>query len=159
MVRRSIVPFLCAGLLAAGCGKSNSGSSSSGTLSATIGSSNFQSTTTLGAYSAGINLLAVVSYSIHPNDTSAFQLTMPWPPPVNKAFPADSLLSLSYTAKGTEYDAYSTEGQLQLTVTSLDSMGHKIAGTFSATGHALLNNNDSVVITNGKFSTSYNVNP
>jgi hypothetical protein len=66
---------------------------------------------------------------------------------------------LSYTIKGTEYDAYSTEGQFQLTVTSLDSMGHKIGGTFSATGHSLISYNDSVVITNGKFSTAYNVNP
>jgi hypothetical protein len=156
---RILVPFLCAALLAASCGKSNSGSASSGTLSATIGSSNFQSTTTLGAYSVGIELLAVVSSSMHPNDTSAFQLILPWPPPVNKPFPADSLLMLSYTIKGTEYDAYSTEGQLQLTVTSLDSTAHKIGGTFSATGHSLLSYNDSVVITNGKFSTAYNVNP
>ncbi|HEY4336920.1 MAG TPA: hypothetical protein VGM89_13510 [Puia sp.] len=156
---RFIVPFLCASLLVAACGKSNSGSTSSGSLSATIGSASFQSTTTFGAYSAGINLLAVISNSEHPNDTSAIQIAMPWPPPINKAFPADTLLSLSYIAKGTEYDAYSTEGQLQLTVTSLDSLGHKIAGTFSATGHSLLSYNDSLVITNGKFSTSYNVNP
>ncbi|HEY1212855.1 MAG TPA: hypothetical protein VGE93_04400, partial [Bryobacteraceae bacterium] len=130
---RSLVPFLCAGLFLAGCSKNNH-STASGSFSATVGGSNFQGTTTLGAYSATLELLAVVSYSIRANDTSVFQMAMPWPPPVNKPFPADSVLSLSYTAKGTVYEAYSTEGQLQLTVTSLDSIGHKIAGTFSAVG-------------------------
>ena len=146
-------------LTLAGCSKNNNSGSASGSLSATIGTTNYQSTTTLGAYSVGIELLAIISYSQHPNDTSAFQIVMPWPPPVNKVYPADSLLSLSYVAKGIEYDAFSTQGQLQLTVTSIDSIGHKIAGSFSATGHSTANANDSVVITNGKFSTSYNVNP
>jgi hypothetical protein len=153
------VPVLLLLLIIGGCSKHNNDSSPSSTFSATIGSSNFQGTTTLAAYSVGIDLLAVISYSVHPNDTSAFQITMPWPPPVNKPFPADSLLSLSYTAKGVEYDAWSSLGQLQLTVTSIDSIGHKIGGSFSAVGHSTTNANDSVVITNGKFSTSYNVNP
>lgn len=140
------------------CSKHNN-SSSSGSFSATIGTTPYQGTTTLGAYSRSLNLMAVISNSVRTNDTSSFQLTMPWPPPVNTILPADSLLSLSYTAKGTEYDAYSTEGQLQLTVTSVDTVNHQVAGAFSATGHSIANFNDSVVITNGKFSTSYNVNP
>jgi hypothetical protein len=146
-------------LIIAGCSKNNNSSSSSGSFTATIGTTSYQGTTTLGAYSYGLGELAIVSYSMHPNDTSAFQVTMPWPKTFNQTLPTDSLLSLSYTAKGTEYDAYSTEGQLQLTVTSIDSIGHKIAGSFTANGHSTANFNDSVVITNGKFSTSYNVNP
>jgi len=143
----------------AGCSKNNN-SSSNGSFSATIGSASYQGTTTLGAYSANLAELAIVSYSQRTNDTSAFQVTMPWPAKAfNQVLPADSLLTLSYSAKGKEYDAWSTEGQLQLTITSIDSIGHKIAGSFTATGHSSANFNDSVVITNGKFSTAYNVNP
>ncbi|HVU96253.1 MAG TPA: hypothetical protein VHE34_13575 [Puia sp.] len=143
----------------AGCSKSNN-NSPSGSFSATIGPTSYQGTTTLGAYSYGLGELAIVSYSQRTNDTSAFQVTMPWPAKAfNQVLPADTLLTLSYTAKGTEYDAWSTEDQLQLTITSIDSIGHKIAGSFTATGHSAANFNDSVVITNGKFSTSYNVNP
>jgi hypothetical protein len=142
-------------VLITGCSKNNS-STPSGSFSATIGSTNFQGTTTLGAYSEGANLLAVVSLSMRPPDTSAFQLTMAYPPPVDTTFISDSL-SLSYTAKGTEYFAYSAQGQLLLTITSFDTKAHKLAGTFSATGHNAANYNDSVVITNGKFSSAYNV--
>jgi|GEM_PF-1717242 len=147
-------------LTIAGCSKNNNSSSSSGSFTATIGTTSYQGTTTLGAYSYGLGELAIVSYSQRTNDTSAFQVTMPWPAKTfNQVLPPDSLLTLSYTARGTEYDAYSTEGQLQLTVTSVDSIGHKIAGSFTATGHSAANFNDSVVISNGKFSTAYNVNP
>jgi hypothetical protein len=156
---RFIVPLLCAVLLAASCSKNNNGSSSSGSFSATVGSTNYQATVTLGAFSYSLGELAVLSYSRLPNDTSAIQVTMPWPTTFNQPLPADPLLTLTYAAKGKEYDAYSNQGQLQLTVTSIDSTGHKIACSFTATGHATTNFYDSVVITNGKFNTSYNVNP
>lgn len=157
-MRYSVAAFLLL-LIVAGCSKNNNSSSSSGSFTATIGTTSYQGTTTLGAYSYSLGEVAIVSYSMHPNDTSAFQVTMPWPKTFNQVLPTDSLLSLSYSAKGKEYDAYSTQGQLQLTITSIDSTGHKIGGSFTATGHTSGNFNDSVVITNGKFSTSYNVNP
>ena len=157
---RFIVPILCASLLATACSKNNNnGSTSSGSFSATIGSTSYQGNKTFGAYSYSLGELAIVSYSQLPNDTSAFQITMPWPKTFNQPLPADSLLKLSYAAKGKEYDAFSSQGQFQLTITSIDSTGHKIGGSFSATGHSSANFNDSVVITNGKFSTSYNVSP
>jgi len=157
-MRYSVAALLL--LTIAGCSKNNNSSTSSGSFTATVGSVSYQGTTTLGAYSYGLGELGVISYSIHPNDTSAFQITMRWPAKVfNQVLPTDTLLSITYAAKGKEYDAYSTEGQVQLTLTSVDSIGHKLAGSFTATGHSTANFNDSILITSGKFSTSYNVNP
>lgn len=157
-MRYSVVALLL--LIFAGCSKNNNSSTSSGSFTATIGATSYQGTKTLGAYSYGLGELAIVSFAMHPNDTSAFQVNMRWPAKVfNQVLPADTLLTITYAAKGKEYDAYSTQGQVLLTLTSVDSIGHKIAGSFTATGHSIANYNDSVLITNGKFSTSYNVNP
>ena len=146
-------------LLLIGCSKNNSNNTTSGaSLSATIGTSSFQGTTTNGAYSTSLDLIGVFSFNVAAKDTSAVQIVMAFPPPVNKPFTSDSLY-LSYTTKGIEYDAYSLQGQLQLTISSLDSVNHKFAGTFSATGHNSTNYTDSIVITNGKFSTGYTINP
>jgi hypothetical protein len=156
-MRLAVLSFLSL-LLITGCSKNNNNNTPSGSLSATVGSSSYTGTTTLGAYSSSLRLIAIVSYSIQVRDTSAFQIIIPYAPPVNRAFASDSMY-LTYTAKGTEYDAFSARGQLQMTITSIDSIGHKIAGNFSAIAHDSTNFNDSLLITNGKFSTSYTVNP
>lgn len=153
------VPALLVLLALGACSKNNTSSTSSSGVSATAGSSRYQSTTSVGAYSAGLGELTIFSYAGSGSDSTALQIDIPWPAAVNRVLPADSLLTLFYTTKGTEYDAYSTAGQLQLTVTSLDSTGHKLSGTFSAIAHSTANINDSVVITNGKFSSAYNVSP
>lgn len=155
---RYTVPALFVLFAIGACSKNSSSTSSSG-VSATAGSSKYQSTTSVGAYSASLGELTIFSYSGSGSDSTALQIDIPWPPVVNQVLPADSLLTLSYTTRGTEYDAYSLAGQLQLTVTSLDSTGHKLSGTFSAIAHSIANVNDSVVISNGKFSTAYNVSP
>ncbi|GGA84059.1 hypothetical protein [Puia dinghuensis] len=145
-------------LLIAACGKNNNPSSGSGTLSATVGSSTYQSTSTLAAFSSSLNLYAIYSYSRQNKDTSVFQLTLPYPLPVNKTFTSDSLV-LTYSDKGIEYDAFGSKRQVQATITSLDSFAHKMTGTFNAIAHDTTNVNDSVVITNGKFNITYTVNP
>jgi len=155
---RYTVPALFVLFAISACSKNSSSTPSSG-VSATAGSSKYQSTTSVGAYSASLGELTIFSYSGSGSDSTALQIDIPWPPVVNQVLPADSLLTLSYTARSTEYDAYSLAGRLQLTVTSLDSTGHKLSGTFSAIAHSTANVNDSVVISNGKFSTAYNVSP
>jgi hypothetical protein len=142
----------------AGCSKNNNSSTSSGSFTATVGGSAFQGSSTGGAYSSSLGVLLVVSSSVQSKDTATIELVLPYAPPVNKPFVSDSLY-LTYTHKGAEYDAWSANGQLQVTVTSLDTLAHTLAGTFAATGHSGANYNDSVVITNGKFSSAYTINP
>jgi hypothetical protein len=48
-------------------------------------------------------------------------------------------------------------GKASMTINSLDTVGHKISGVFTATAYNTSSTTDSVVITNGKFSSSYTV--
>jgi len=140
-------------LLTTSCKKSSSTSSNS--VSASVGSTNFSSGTTVGGYSPSIDLLGIVSYIVQNKDTTGFQLTMPLKVKVGQPFSSDStVLEVVYQAStGTAYDSYS--GHAVATINSLDTTGHKVSGVFSAVAYD--SGTDSVVITNGKFSTSYTV--
>jgi hypothetical protein len=48
-------------------------------------------------------------------------------------------------------------GHSTLTVTAYDSAGHTISGTFSGVLYNQANSNDSVLVTNGRFNTSFTV--
>ena len=147
-------------ILSTGCKKS-SNSSSSGSISATIGSTNFSGGNTQGVYtsSLGIGIYGLVSYNVQGKDTTGFFLTIPSPLTVGKAFSSDStFLEVDYvTNNGTAYDAFMQNGHAVMTINSLDTVGHKISGVFTATAYNSASASDSVIITNGKFSSSYTV--
>jgi hypothetical protein len=97
------------------------------------------------------------------NDTSGFDVTIPAPITLNKAISTDSgstsIAYLTGTTGGKAYLATGGYGSGVLIVTSLDTTGHKIAGTFTGTLYNSISYADSVVVTNGKFSSSYTVEP
>lgn len=142
-------------LLSTSCKKSNSGGGDS--VTATIGTTNFAGAHTQGGYSAAVGIWGIVSYSSQGKDTSGFLLTVPPQAKAGKTLSSDStFLQVVYVNfSGNTYDANTTTGHATMTINTLDTVGHKIAGTFTATAYNEANANDSVLITNGKFSSSY----
>src|SRR6185437_10460031 len=146
----SVLLFLTA------CSKSNNNTTgSNGSLSAMVGGSSFTAIKTDGAYIALLNQLFVVGYYIQSQDTTAIQIAIPYIPPVNHPFSTDSTGSvLTYVIDGKRYDASIAfpVSHAIFTLTTADTVQHTIAGTFSGTIYNDTNANDSIVITNGKFS-------
>jgi hypothetical protein len=151
MMRLSVLSLAGVFLFAA-CSKSSSSPAASGSLSATVGAASFQGTSTNGVYSKSLGELVVFSF----NAKDSFELIIPYPPRINQPLISDSSY-IRFDTKGIEYDAFSEAGQAQLTVTAFDSSTHQFSGTFSATAYNSANASDSVVITNGKFTTSYTI--
>jgi hypothetical protein len=52
------------------------------------------------------------------------------------------------------FDGGPLAGHSTLTITSYDSIGYKVGGTFSGVLYNITGGSDSLVITNGVFSTS-----
>jgi hypothetical protein len=145
-------------ILVSSCKKSNSGGGNS--ISGTVGTTNVSGGTTQGAYSAYAGMFLLASYSVQGKDTTGFILNIPSVfAKVGKAFTSDSTyLEVVYGASGGKtYDASYGSGHASVTVNQLDTVGHKINGIFTATAYNVNSSNDSVVITNGKFSSSYTV--
>jgi hypothetical protein len=147
-------------LTASSCKKSNNSSSGSG-ISATISGTGFNPATTQAVYSQSNQMWDIVGLTVKTNDTAAIEIYIGSTFTVNKAYNTDSTsTSVDYFpggVNGKDYDASYGNGWAVLTVTSLDTTGHKISGTFNGALYA--SSSDSVVVTNGKFSTSYTVTP
>ena len=146
---------------ATSCKKSSS-SSSGNSLSATISTSAFNPSTTQGVYSATGQIWDIAGFTGKSGDTTGIEIIFFSPITLNKAFKTDTTAAsvdylTSTTITGKDYDASQGNGTATLTITSLDTVGHKISGTF--TGVLYASSSDSVVVTNGKFSTSYTPEP
>ncbi len=147
------------------CSKNNSSSyQTDGTLTATVNGS---------AYSAKSYVIAALVTTLTPqiivegdsitnSDTTRVQVAVPSNFPVNQATSVDSsaytgAVGISYYSRGVTYLAYAgtydSHGDINLS--SLDTVSHHIAGTF--TGVLYATSSDSVVITNGAFNSSYQV--
>jgi hypothetical protein len=159
---RPALLVLTALTFAVACSKSSSNNNTSGgTLSATTGSTSFTAGSTVGFYSQGLGLIGVLGYTVKSSDTTLIQLEMAYIPPVNMSFSSDTVseLGLSYQVSGKEYDAYQGQGRVILSMTTADTVNHQIAGTFSGVVYNEVNSGDSLIISNGKFSSSYTVSP
>lgn len=166
-VRRLVLPTvitLGAGLLLGliGCSKNNNNNTSTGTMSCTVNGTAFSAQPyQVGAgYLSNYGQLFVVGYNIQNTDTSLFQVVMPYLPPVNVAFSTDTTISdLAYVKSGQEYDAFfgfdNSHGII--TLSEADTVNHKVTGTFSGVLYNKTNSADSVVVTNGAFSSYYTI--
>ena len=156
---RYTVLALLAFSLITNCGKNNSAPGSQGTMSATVGSSAFTANSTFGVYSSNLSSLVVIGFVRNgATDSTFLQLNLHYPLPVNQPFSTDTTsFDLSYytASRAKAYDANKSSGHAIATISILYSVAHKITGTFSGTLLNDTNANDSIVITNGKFSTSY----
>ncbi|HVU96254.1 MAG TPA: hypothetical protein VHE34_13580 [Puia sp.] len=149
----SLIASAFALVLASSC-KKNNNNGGGDNISATVGATNVSGAHTQAAYSTYLDMFLIASYNVQGKDTTGFFLTIP-NAKVGKAISSDTtFLEMDYVgSNGADYAAYSQNGHVTLTINTLDSVGHKISGTFSGTAYASAN--DSVLITNGKFSSSY----
>ncbi len=92
-------------------------------------------------------------------DSTAFEVAFGAPVTLNKALTSDGVIvDVGYIVEKTQtiYDGSPVAGgHSTVTVTSYDSTGHKVGGTFSGVLYNQNNANDSVVVTNGNFSSTY----
>jgi hypothetical protein len=146
------------------CKKSSNNSGGSGTMTATIGGTAWaNSYPVVGVYasSGGTGLFELVGLQFKGGDSTAFALDFASPFTLNRAFSTDTAaLIVAYTdsKSGNQYTALTGFGTGILTVSSYDSTGHTIAGTFSGVLYNASTGTDSVVVTNGKFNSTFTVN-
>jgi hypothetical protein len=158
----SVLIVLCCStlVLALGCSKSSNGLPTDGTMSATAGGATFNAAQVAGVYSKSLNFMAVLGYTIHSNDTTGFQIQFAYVPPVGITFSSDSTATgLTYFTPGKRYDAFRGQGKVVLNLSIADTVKHVLAGSFSGTVYNDINLKDSVIVTNGKFNSSYSVQP
>jgi hypothetical protein len=144
-----------------GCSKHSSNTATSeGTLTATVNGATYNAASyVVSGYLSAYGQLIVQGDSIRSSDTTEIQVAIPYIPAVNVAVSTDSsqYAGLTYTMPGKEYDAYFglSNSHGVITLTGEDTINHHVAGTFSGVLYNIVNSNDSVVITNGAFSSTY----
>ena len=151
----------------AGCSKNNNTTSyqTDGTLTATIGGTAYSAKSyVIGAYFSSGGYFVVQGESIGGGDTTGIQLTIPYNAPVNLAISVDSSVyqgfaGLTYIKGSSQYNAYYLDGASHgyITLTTSDTVNHRIIGTFNGVLYNGTNSNDSVVITGGAFNSTYQV--
>ncbi|HEV2478427.1 MAG TPA: hypothetical protein VGS79_02135 [Puia sp.] len=145
------------------CSKNNSTSyTTDGTLTATVNGAAYSAKSyVVAGYLTTYGQVIVQGDSIVGRDTTEIQVAMPYIPAVNAAVYTDStqFAGLTYKVPGKEYDAYYGLGFSHgvVTLSSADTVNHKVAGSFSGVLYNIVNSNDSIVITNGAFTSSYQV--
>lgn len=164
---RPLAAFSCSVVLLffiTGCSKSNNSSSNAG-ISATVGSSTFSAGASpnqvQAVYNSAGQIYDVAGLVLTSKDTTALEITVPPTPKLGMPVSSDTaLVTINYSPHfpSVVYMAgLGNGGHAIATITSLDSVNHKIAGTFSGVVYNQSGGSDSLVITNGKFNTSYTV--
>jgi hypothetical protein len=147
-------------LVVISCKKSNS-SSSSGQVTATIGSTAWSSNVpTSGLYVTNASTFEIGGEYLKSGDTSALAISFLTPFILHGAISSDTAgVDVGYVNATTlaEYDGGGVAGHSLLTISSWDSVNHKISGTFSGVLYNISGGSDSLVVTNGSFTTAYTV--
>ena len=142
------------------CSKSNNSSSSSG-ISATVnGSAWANSYTVAGIYYTANSSFDIIAAQMKGGDTTAISVTFNAPLSLNTAIPTNGgNCDLGYidTKTQNQYDGGFGNAHGSITVTSYDSTGHKVGGTFTGVLYNTAGTGDSIVFTNGKFNTTFQV--
>jgi len=150
--------FALFSLIVISCKKSNSGSGSGG-ISATYGTTSFQSSNTVGVYYKAYNTFDLIGYTIKSGDTTVTEVDLTTPFQLNTPISSDTAYSNFvnyYDSKGTLnfYGGFNAGySPVIITVSSWDSVNKTITGTFSGTLYG--SSNDSVATTKGQFNLSY----
>jgi hypothetical protein len=145
-----------------GCKKSNSNSNSAA-LSASVNGTAFQPSIQQGFLFTSNHYFALAGGQIKAGDSLVLEVDLPDAVKVNQVFSLSDISAAAlyyYDSKGNlNYAATSGVGTGSITVTAWDSVGHKIAGTFSGKLENIGNGTDTVVVSNGQFNSSYTVTP
>jgi hypothetical protein len=155
LFRSFIVAFVVGLLFTLGCKKSNNGPAS--TVTATIGDSTFD----VGTVSA-VRVQQIFSVSlIGPDRVHSLEFGFAVPFQLNTPLTLDApnvayAWEIPYAPYHYVAGQYETPaGSASITVSSWDSVTHRIAGTF--TGEVYSGPGDSLAITNGQFNVTYSV--
>ncbi|HTR29855.1 MAG TPA: hypothetical protein VMH27_11330 [Puia sp.] len=150
--------FVAAALLAAGCKKSNS---SSPTVTATINGTGWAANIPeTGALITTTGQLVVGGIQFKHGDSTGFTLTFSstanFGQPMVSTGPGSSI-DVGYVDFGTKtaYDGGVTAGRSTITVTSYDSAGGKVAGSFSGVLYNTSGGSDSLTVANGLFNATF----
>ena len=148
----------------AGCSKNNSSSTTTtdGTMTATVNGTAYTAKAyVIAGYLSTYGQIIVQGDSINNKDTTEIQIAMPYPPAVNVPISTDStqFAAVTYIRGGVEYDAFNGYGYSHgvITLTTADTVNHRLVGTFSGVVYSTALSTDSVVLTNGTFNTTYSV--
>lgn len=145
-----------------GCKKSNSDGNSAA-LAASINGAAFQPSIQQGYLFTSNHYFAVAGGQIKAGDSLVLEVDLPDVVKVNQVFSLSDISAAAlsyYDSKGNvNYAASSGVGKGSITVTAWDSVGHKIAGTFSGTLENFGGGTDSVVVANGHFNSTYSIIP
>jgi hypothetical protein len=149
-------------VLATSCKKGNSGNTN-GDINASLSGSAWATTfPTEGFYLPGAGQFEITGVQYKGGDSTVFTLWFGVPFTLNKAMnsgPANNL-DIYYLNEKTAvtFDGGTKAGWATLTVTSYDSTNRKIGGVFNGVVYDIsTGSGDSLVITNGSFSSSYNL--
>ena len=151
-------------LAVTGCKKSNNNGGGSGSMSASISGTAWANNYPLVSFYAsnsGLGVFDIVGLQFKSGDSTLFDLEFTSPVTVNHPVSSDtSAFIAAYTDTKTQldYGVLPGFGSAVLTITSYDSTGHTIAGTFNGVLYNLSTFTDSIVVTNGKFNSSFTVN-
>jgi hypothetical protein len=150
--------FALFSLVVISCKKSNS-SSVSGQITATInGTAWSTNVSTSGIYASISDQFEIIGGSYKSGDTTGVSVSFYDPFPLNTPISSDtSGIDIEYVNQATlaEYDGGIIAGHSLLTITSSDTVNLKISGTFSGVLYNITGGSDSVVVTNGTFTSSY----
>ena len=156
-----LVAFACIAI-SVGCKKSNNSNNSS-SISANMGSTNMSiSGANEGTwYSTDSAVFEIGGLYVNGKDTSVLAIQLFPPFTIGTAVTDWRYVSIDYYNYTTAADYFAGDGlgHFSLTVTSQDTVNHRIVGTFSGVLYNGISGNDSMVVTNGKFNTAYNVVP
>ena len=144
------------------CSKSGGGSSGN-SVSATVNGTAWSNNFPVIAFSTPNGGFSIVGAQYKAGDSTSVDVAFVAPFVLNQPISSDtSAFILAYTdIKNGIQTGYAVLtggfGNAVYTVNSFDSSGHRISGTFSGVLYNISTFSDSVVITNGKFNTSYTV--
>ncbi|HLX66905.1 MAG TPA: hypothetical protein VKR41_07905 [Puia sp.] len=164
---RAIAFFLISSaflLAAAGCKKSSNNNGGSGTMSATVnGTAWANNYPVVGVYatSGSSGTFELIGLQFKSGDSTSLALDFVSPIVLNQPISTNtSSLIAAYTdsKSGAGYGALLGLGNATVTITSYDSTGHSIGGTFNGVLYNEATLTDSITVTNGKFSSSFTVN-
>jgi hypothetical protein len=142
------------------CSKSNNSSSSTGVSATVSGTAWANSYPVAGIYYTAGGEFDIIGAQMKGGDTTGIEVFLTSPITLNSAVNTNaSNWDLTYIDEKTlnEYDGAYGNSHALLTVTSYDSTGHKIGGTFTGVLYNISGTGDSIVVTNGKFNTAFQV--
>lgn len=147
--------------MTAGCKKSNNNTTASANgISATLNGTGFQSQAVIGVCSQTDSFVDLFGYRVDAGDTTSIEILIADTMHLNQPtqFVDGSGLYYVDTKSGIWFNGDPNFGYGTVTVTSWDTAKHTIAGTFKAVlaGNTVT---DTMIVTNGRFNTTYEITP